>query len=72
MSVDENKAVIRRWMEAHGARDVEAAVALWKEGNRDWLIRRGRDLRAMLAGSCRSSAQGGNQGQRGITPGQVE
>jgi len=29
MSVEQNKAVVRRWMEARNADDVEAAVAQW-------------------------------------------
>jgi steroid delta-isomerase-like uncharacterized protein len=33
MSIEENKAVIRRWVEARNADDVEAAVAQWAD---DW------------------------------------
>jgi steroid delta-isomerase-like uncharacterized protein len=35
MSVEENKAVIRRWMEARNANDVESAVAQWADGWQD-------------------------------------
>ena len=37
MSIEENKAVIRRWMEARNASDVETAVALWADEKQEWL-----------------------------------
>ena len=37
MSIEDNKAVIRRWVEARNASDVEAAVALWAEERQERL-----------------------------------
>lgn len=37
MSVEENKAVIRAWLAARQAHDVEAGVALWAEDRQEWL-----------------------------------
>ena len=37
MSVEENKAVIRRWMDARPANDVETAVAQWADEEQEWL-----------------------------------
>jgi steroid delta-isomerase-like uncharacterized protein len=37
MSVEKNKAVIRRWIEARNANDVEAAVAQWADEQQEKL-----------------------------------
>ena len=37
MSVEENKAVIHRWIEARNASDVETAVAQWADEQQEWL-----------------------------------
>ncbi len=37
MSIAENKAVVRAWLAARHAHDVEAGVALWVEERQDWL-----------------------------------
>jgi steroid delta-isomerase-like uncharacterized protein len=37
ISAEENKAVIRRWVEARNATDVEAAVALWAKERQEGL-----------------------------------
>jgi steroid delta-isomerase-like uncharacterized protein len=37
MPVEENKAVIRRWVEARNASDVESAVALWADERQERL-----------------------------------
>jgi steroid delta-isomerase-like uncharacterized protein len=37
MSVEENKAVIRAWLAARHAHEIEAAVALWSDENQTWL-----------------------------------
>ena len=37
MSVEENKAVIRRWVEARNATDVETAVDLWVDERQEGL-----------------------------------
>ena len=39
MSVEENKATIRRWIEARNANDIEAAAACWTEAERDGIRR---------------------------------
>lgn len=35
--VEENKAVIRAWLAARHAHDVEAGVALWRADRQEWL-----------------------------------
>src|SRR6476620_6082866 len=37
MSVEENKVVVRAWLAARHAHDVEAGVALWVEEKQEWL-----------------------------------
>ena len=37
MSIEENKAVIRRWIEARNASDVETAVAQWADERQEGL-----------------------------------
>jgi steroid delta-isomerase-like uncharacterized protein len=37
MSIEENKAVIRRWIEARNANDVETAVAQWADQKQESL-----------------------------------
>jgi steroid delta-isomerase-like uncharacterized protein len=39
MSVEENKATIRRWIEARNANDIETAAACWTEAGRDGVRR---------------------------------
>jgi len=47
MSVEQNKAVVRRWIEARNANDVEAAVAQWGP---DWQDRLPRAFNAYTEG----------------------
>ena len=39
MSIAENKATIRHWIEARNANDIEMAVACWTEAERDGIRR---------------------------------
>jgi predicted ester cyclase len=37
MSIEENKALIRRWVDARNRTDIPAALDCWVEEKRDWL-----------------------------------
>ena len=37
MSAEDNKAVIRRWIDARNRTDLEGALACWTDDNREWL-----------------------------------
>jgi steroid delta-isomerase-like uncharacterized protein len=37
MSDEDNKAVMRRWIEARNKNDLEGAIACWTDDNHEWL-----------------------------------
>lgn len=37
MSAEDNKAVVRRWIDARNRTDAEGALACWTDNNREWL-----------------------------------